>query len=109
MGSAAAAAAGHAGRLARVPLIVFPASHTPSFCICRARCWQPGVRTPTPPGVSEDCLYLNVFVPQNVVSVAVRAVVAVKAALLALPKPRGASMVRAVLSALLVGSWLPEV
>ncbi|KAB0362954.1 hypothetical protein FD754_007110 [Muntiacus muntjak] len=32
----------------------------------RARCWQPGVRTPTPPGVSEDCLYLNVFVPQNV-------------------------------------------
>ncbi|XP_014400466.1 PREDICTED: thyroglobulin [Myotis brandtii] len=32
----------------------------------RARCWQPGVRTPTPSGVSEDCLYLNVFVPQNV-------------------------------------------
>uniref|UniRef100_A0A4W2IQ22 Thyroglobulin n=1 Tax=Bos indicus x Bos taurus TaxID=30522 RepID=A0A4W2IQ22_BOBOX len=31
----------------------------------RARCWQPGIRTPTPPGVSEDCLYLNVFVPQN--------------------------------------------
>ncbi|XP_023613541.1 thyroglobulin [Myotis lucifugus] len=32
----------------------------------RARCWQPGVKTPTPSGVSEDCLYLNVFVPQNV-------------------------------------------
>ncbi|XP_059528341.1 thyroglobulin [Myotis daubentonii] len=32
----------------------------------RARCWQPGARTPTPSGVSEDCLYLNVFVPQNV-------------------------------------------
>ncbi|KAI4565683.1 hypothetical protein MJT46_009058 [Ovis ammon polii x Ovis aries] len=31
----------------------------------RARCWQPGIRMPTPPGVSEDCLYLNVFVPQN--------------------------------------------
>ncbi|XP_008568520.1 PREDICTED: thyroglobulin [Galeopterus variegatus] len=32
----------------------------------RASCWQPGTQTPTPPGVSEDCLYLNVFVPQNV-------------------------------------------
>ncbi|KAG8515492.1 Thyroglobulin [Galemys pyrenaicus] len=32
----------------------------------RASCWQPGVRAPTAPGVSEDCLYLNVFVPQNV-------------------------------------------
>uniref|UniRef100_A0A8C9MCH0 Carboxylesterase type B domain-containing protein n=1 Tax=Panthera tigris altaica TaxID=74533 RepID=A0A8C9MCH0_PANTA len=31
----------------------------------RASCWQPGTRTPTSPGVSEDCLYLNVFVPQN--------------------------------------------
>lgn len=64
---------------------------------------------PTPPGVSEDCLYLNVFVPQNVVSVAVRAVVAMRAALLALPNPLTASMVRPVLCALLVGSWLPEV
>eukprot|EP00070_Physeter_catodon_P049529 XP_028356423.1 thyroglobulin isoform X10 [Physeter catodon] len=32
----------------------------------RASCWQPGARTPSSPGVSEDCLYLNVFVPQNV-------------------------------------------
>nr|XP_058899033.1 thyroglobulin isoform X16 [Kogia breviceps] len=32
----------------------------------RASCWQPGVRTPSSPGISEDCLYLNVFVPQNV-------------------------------------------
>ncbi|XP_004580794.2 thyroglobulin [Ochotona princeps] len=32
----------------------------------RASCWQPGTRTPAPPGVSEDCLYLNVFVPENV-------------------------------------------
>ncbi|XP_049710027.1 thyroglobulin isoform X2 [Elephas maximus indicus] len=32
----------------------------------RASCWQPGARTPTPPGVSEDCLYLNVFVPESV-------------------------------------------
>ncbi|XP_066120712.1 thyroglobulin [Saccopteryx bilineata] len=31
-----------------------------------ASCWQPGIRTPTSSGVSEDCLYLNVFVPQNV-------------------------------------------
>ncbi|XP_036904476.1 thyroglobulin [Sturnira hondurensis] len=31
----------------------------------RASCWQPGIRTPTSSGVSEDCLYLNVFVPQN--------------------------------------------
>uniref|UniRef100_A0A8C5YWL3 Thyroglobulin n=1 Tax=Marmota marmota marmota TaxID=9994 RepID=A0A8C5YWL3_MARMA len=31
----------------------------------RASCWQPGIRTPTPPGVSEDCLYLNMFVPEN--------------------------------------------
>ncbi|XP_036293424.1 thyroglobulin [Pipistrellus kuhlii] len=32
----------------------------------RARCWQPGTRAPTPSVVSEDCLYLDVFVPQNV-------------------------------------------
>ncbi|XP_046498238.1 thyroglobulin [Equus quagga] len=32
----------------------------------RARCWQPGARTPLSPGLSEDCLHLNVFVPQNV-------------------------------------------
>ncbi|XP_004642544.1 thyroglobulin [Octodon degus] len=31
----------------------------------RASCWLPGIRTPTPAGVSEDCLYLNVFVPEN--------------------------------------------
>ncbi|KAM5314931.1 thyroglobulin [Glossophaga mutica] len=31
----------------------------------RASCWQPGIRTPTSSGVSEDCLYLNVFVPQT--------------------------------------------
>lgn len=34
----------------------------------RASCWQPGTRTPTPPQISEDCLYLNVFVPENLVS-----------------------------------------
>ncbi|XP_048214590.1 thyroglobulin [Perognathus longimembris pacificus] len=33
----------------------------------RAGCWQPGARTPTPPGISEDCLYLNVFVPESMV------------------------------------------
>ncbi|XP_032323561.1 thyroglobulin isoform X1 [Camelus ferus] len=32
----------------------------------RASCWQPGLRAATSPGVSEDCLYLNVFVPQTV-------------------------------------------
>ncbi|XP_032109825.1 thyroglobulin isoform X1 [Sapajus apella] len=32
----------------------------------RASCWQPGTRTSMSPGVSEDCLYLNVFIPQNV-------------------------------------------
>ncbi|XP_007938731.1 thyroglobulin [Orycteropus afer afer] len=31
----------------------------------RASCWQPGARTPASPGVSEDCLYLNVFVPES--------------------------------------------
>ncbi|PNJ09136.1 TG isoform 9, partial [Pongo abelii] len=31
-----------------------------------ASCWQPGTRTSMTPGVSEDCLYLNVFIPQNV-------------------------------------------
>ncbi|XP_054446492.1 thyroglobulin [Pteronotus mesoamericanus] len=31
----------------------------------QASCWQPGIRTPASSGVSEDCLYLNVFVPQN--------------------------------------------
>lgn len=35
---------------------------------CRASCWQPGTRLSATPGVSEDCLYLSVFVPQNVVS-----------------------------------------
>ncbi|XP_030876695.1 thyroglobulin-like [Leptonychotes weddellii] len=32
----------------------------------RASCWQPGTTAPVSPGVSEDCLYLNMFVPQNV-------------------------------------------
>nr|XP_019579661.1 PREDICTED: thyroglobulin [Rhinolophus sinicus] len=32
----------------------------------RASCWQPGISMPTSPGISEDCLYLNVFVPQSV-------------------------------------------
>uniref|UniRef100_A0A8C4FDB8 Thyroglobulin n=1 Tax=Catagonus wagneri TaxID=51154 RepID=A0A8C4FDB8_9CETA len=31
----------------------------------RASCWQPGVRPATAPEFSEDCLYLNVFVPQS--------------------------------------------
>ncbi|NP_001161890.1 thyroglobulin precursor [Sus scrofa] len=31
----------------------------------RASCWQPGIRPATAPGVSEDCLYLSVFVPQS--------------------------------------------
>ncbi|XP_003792914.1 thyroglobulin [Otolemur garnettii] len=31
----------------------------------RASCWQPGILMPTSLEVSEDCLYLNVFVPQN--------------------------------------------
>ncbi|CAH7110010.1 Tg [Phodopus roborovskii] len=31
----------------------------------RASCWQPGTRSPTPPQISEDCLYLNVFVPEG--------------------------------------------
>lgn len=48
------------------PAVDPPGGHT--VCFCRARCWQPGTRTPTPSAVSEDCLYLNVFVPQNVVS-----------------------------------------
>ncbi|XP_041527872.1 thyroglobulin isoform X1 [Microtus oregoni] len=34
----------------------------------RASCWQPGAQTPTPPQISEDCLYLNVFVPEDLVS-----------------------------------------
>ncbi|ERE63014.1 neuroligin-3 isoform 2 [Cricetulus griseus] len=34
----------------------------------RASCWQPGTPTPTPPQISEDCLYLNVFVPEDLVS-----------------------------------------
>lgn len=33
----------------------------------RASCWQPGTRTPAPASVSEDCLYLNIFVPGDVV------------------------------------------
>ncbi|XP_016071478.1 PREDICTED: thyroglobulin [Miniopterus natalensis] len=32
----------------------------------RASCWQPGIATPASSRVSEDCLYLNVFVPQSV-------------------------------------------
>jgi hypothetical protein len=47
-------------------LVIFPESYT--VCPSRASCWQPGARTPMPPGVSEDCLYLNVFVPENMVS-----------------------------------------
>ena len=91
-----------------VSLIVFPASHMPSICICRARCWQPGIRTPTPPGVSEDCLYLNVFVPQNMVSLTALAMFSVKAALLEIPNPCTASMVCPVLSWLVLGSLRPE-
>lgn len=49
-----------------LPAGCFLGSHR--VCIRRASCWQPGAGTPTSPGVSEDCLYLNVFVPQNVVS-----------------------------------------
>lgn len=37
----------------------------------RASCWQPGAQTPTPPQISEDCLYLNVFVPEDLVSLEV--------------------------------------
>lgn len=43
-------------------------SENPVPYFCRASCWQPGTRTPTPPQISEDCLYLNVFVPENLVS-----------------------------------------
>ncbi|XP_044100852.1 thyroglobulin [Neovison vison] len=32
----------------------------------RASCWQPGTQAPAATRVSEDCLYLNMFVPQNV-------------------------------------------
>lgn len=63
---------------------------------------------PTPPGVSEDCLYLNVFVPQNMVSSTALAVFAVKAALLEIPESRTASMVHPVLSGLVLGSLRPE-
>ncbi|KAM5280719.1 thyroglobulin [Ctenodactylus gundi] len=31
----------------------------------RASCWLPGTLASVPPRVSEDCLYLNVFVPDN--------------------------------------------
>lgn len=43
-------------------------SENPVPYFCRASCWQPGTRTPTPPQINEDCLYLNVFVPENLVS-----------------------------------------
>lgn len=68
----------------QVPAVDSPGSQT--VCICRARCWQPGVRTPTPSGVSEDCLYLNVFVPQNVVSLS-RCWVCPESCPLATPRP----------------------
>ncbi|XP_027701311.1 thyroglobulin [Vombatus ursinus] len=31
----------------------------------RAKCWQPGFGKASSPTASEDCLYLNVFIPQN--------------------------------------------
>lgn len=69
--------------MGHVPLVVSPES----VCTCRASCWQPGISLPTSPGVSEDCLYLNVFVPQSVVSSEALAV----SAPLAAPVPTAAS------------------
>lgn len=64
---------GLGGEAGDVPMAASPGNST--FCLGRASCWQPGTRTPAPPGVSEDCLYLNVFVPENVVSLEALAVV----------------------------------
>lgn len=69
-----------------VPLVLAPGSHT--VCICRASCWQPGARKPTSPRISEDCLYLNVFVPQNLVSSEALAMFTLKNAPLEIPCPQ---------------------
>lgn len=80
-----------------------------SVCTCRASCWQPGARTPSSPGVSEDCLYLNVFVPQNMVSAAaLKTMFALKTAPLEIPSPRAASTVRPALSWWVLGFLRPE-
>lgn len=68
-----------------IPSLVPPGGQT--VCVCRGSCWQPGTRTPASPGVSEDCLYLNVFVPENAVSSLAVAACALRTAPWATPRP----------------------